>query len=96
MEAPTKLWKFGTGFRATRKCLLALNHLLEMQTGTRLNALLLMRGTVIAQQCRSIRFTADFLRNTTSESLPSELFELDSNVFVSAFVLLQNAIVLDG
>ena len=42
-------------------------------------------GTVIAQQWRSFGFTAAFLRNTTSESLSSELFELDADVFVLAF-----------
>ena len=58
--------------------------------------MLVMRGTVLAKQCGSVTFTAAFLRNTTSESLPSELFEFDSDVFVSAFLLLQNAIVLDS
>ena len=85
-----------TGLRYQRQGLLASNHLLKMQKGTSLNALLLMRGTVIAQQCGAVRFTAAYLRNTTSESLPSELFEFDSDVFVSAFLLLQNAIALDS
>ena len=94
--SPNKALESGHWFRVTRTCLLALNQLLEMQTGTRLNALLLMRGTVIAQQCGAIRFTAAYLRNTTSDSLPSELFEFDSDVFVSTFLLLLNAIVLDS
>ena len=83
-----------TGYQ--RQGLLASNHLLKMQKGTSLNARLLMRGTVIAQQCGSVRFTAASLRNTTSESLPSELFELDSDVVVSTFLFLQNAIVLNS
>ena len=85
-----------TALRYQRQGLLASKHLLKMQKGTRLNALLLMRGTVIAQQCGSVRFTAASLRNTTSESLPSELVELDSDVSVSALLLLQIAIVLDS
>ena len=45
-------------------------------------------GTVIAQQCGSFRFTAAFLRNTTtSESLPYEVFELDPDDFVLVFFL---------
>ena len=93
MAATPKLWKFGTGLRYKRKGLRASNRLLKTQTGTRLNALLLMRGTVIAQEYGSFRIGAAFRRNTTSESLSPELFELDSDVFVFAFVW-HNAIVL--
>ena len=65
-----------------------------MQTGTRLNALPLMRGTVFAQQWGSFRVTAAFLRNTLSEYLSSELPELDSDVFVLALRLFTKNIVL--
>ncbi len=75
-----------TGLRYQRQGLLASKQLLNMQKGTRLNALLLMRGTVIAQQCGAIRFTAAYLRNTTSESLPTERFEFDSDAVVSALL----------
>ena len=43
-EAPPKPWKLGTGLRYKRKGLRASNHWLNMGTGTRINALLLMGG----------------------------------------------------
>ena len=44
METTPKLLKIGTGLSYLRKRLCASNHLLNTQTGTRLNALLRMRG----------------------------------------------------
>ena len=74
-------WGMVTGLRYQRQGLLASNQLLNMQKGTRLNALLLMRGAPSllnnADQSHSL-----LLPSETSESLPSELFELDSDVFV--------------